>query len=256
MDSHKQVAIEAAKEAGNILLRLSKETVSYRMKNRLDIQAEGDLISEKYIIGRIKQSFPHHSILSEEKGEEIHNADYLWVIDPLDGTINFSRNIEEYAVSIALCKNKEVKLGVIYQPVTDNLYIAEEGKGSYLNGKKIVVSSQRETISALAATDNSSNPEARRDTFRILSHICTKVRHIRIFGSGALHLAKIAEGKLDFYYKTRFNFWDYAAGVILLQESGGRVTDFSGKPVTIQSKNIIASNGVIHAASLRLITQR
>lgn len=255
MNTPKHVAITAAKEAGELLLQLSRDDIKYQMKNAHDILAEGDLKSEKLIIDRIKQAFPDHSILSEEKGEENHGKEYLWVIDPIDGTINLARKIEEYAISIALCHNGKVELGVIFQPVTNKLYVAEKGQGAYLNDRRIIVSEEQEVINALVATDNSSKIDARIETFRILSKICTKVRHVRIFGSGALHLARIAEGKIDFYYKARFNFWDYAAGIVLLQEAGGKITDFEGKAISGESKNIVASNGVIHASALNLIVE-
>lgn len=256
MNTPKQVAITAAKDAGKLLLQLSQDDIKYQMKNTHDILAEGDLKSEKLIINRIKQTFPDHSILSEEEGEENHGKEYLWVIDPIDGTINFSRKIEEYAISIALCHNGDVELGVIYQPATNKLYVAEKGQGAYVNDRKIIVSEEQAAINALVATDNSSKIDARIETFRILSKICTEVRHIRIFGSGALHLARIAEGKLDFYYKARFNFWDYAAGIVLVQEAGGKITDFEGKAISGESKNIIASNGNIHTTAVNLITSK
>jgi len=255
MDNTKQIAISAVKEAGRLLLDLSQDDIRFQMKNAHDVLAEGDLRSEELIISRIRKEFPDHSILSEEEGEEVHGKEYLWVIDPIDGTINFSRKIEEYAISIALCRKGEIELGVIYQPVMDKLYVAEKRKGAYLNDKKINVSSEQETINALVATDNSSKIDTRIANFQILSKICSEVRHTCIFGSGALHLAKIAEGKLDFYYKSRFNFWDYAAGIILIQEAGGKVTDFEGNIISRDSKNIIASNGVLHKKVLDLITK-
>ena len=255
MSTPRSVAIDAAKEAGELLLQLSKEDIKYQMKSEHDILAEGDLQSEKIIIDKIKGSFPRHSILSEEKGEEDLDKEYLWVVDPIDGTINFSRKIEEYAISIGLCHNGEIELGVIYQPVTGKLYVAEKGKGAYLNDQKITVSKETKTNNSLVATDNSSKIDARTSTFQILSKICTEVRHIRIFGSGALHLTKVAEGKLDFYYKPRCNFWDVAAGIILIQEAGGKVTDFNGNPISQASKDILASNGHLHSSALSLITK-
>lgn len=138
MDDFKQVAIAAAREAGDRIIELSKSDVAFQMKGTHDIQAAADLEAEQIIISKIRESFPGHSILSEEAGEDIkENDEYLWIIDPIDGTINFSRHIEEYCVSIALSHNDEIIVGVIYQPALGKLFWAEKGKGAYLNDSKI-----------------------------------------------------------------------------------------------------------------------
>lgn len=251
----KLIAIEAAKEAGKILLELSKNKINYKMKSKHDILAEADLESEKKIIAKIKENFPEHSILSEENGEEINKSDYLWIIDPLDGTINFSRGIEEFCISIAIEYKRELILGLIYQPINNKMFIAEKGKGANLNGKKIKVSDEADNINMILATDNSGKIETRINNYNILFKICDKFRHIRIFGSAALHLAKIASGNIDVYYKTKFNYWDYAAGILIIQEAGGKVTDFKGNTINRSSKDIVASNGKIHNKLLKLLLQ-
>jgi myo-inositol-1(or 4)-monophosphatase len=253
MHSPREVAIAAAKEAGALLLRLSEEDIRYTMKNQHDILAEGDLQSEEIILKHIKDAFPAHCILSEEKGEVIRDSEYIWVIDPIDGTINFSRKIEEFCISIALVHRGEIVLGVLYQPVLDKLYVAEKGKGASLNEQKIVVSKETALINALVATDITSNVDKRKETFDVLNTICADFRHLRIFGSSALHLAKIAEGKLDFYFKTAFNYWDFAAGILLIEEAGGKVTDVDGDRISKDSPNIIASNGILHKAAVELV---
>ncbi|MDO8486970.1 MAG: inositol monophosphatase [Candidatus Curtissbacteria bacterium] len=246
-------AIDAARKAGNSILELSTKEIKYSMKNKHDILAEADLESEKIIINTIKSKYPNHSFLSEETGEIDGKSDYLWAIDPIDGTINYSRGIEEYCISIALAKNGKLVLAVVYQPVTDKLYTAEKGKGAFLNGKKIGISKESFAINMLLATDNSSNITSRASNFEILSKICTKVRHSRIFGSGALHLARLAEGEIDCYFKKRFNYWDFAAGTLLVQEAGGIVTDFKNRPIVKNSPDIIASNGKIHDELVKML---
>jgi myo-inositol-1(or 4)-monophosphatase len=255
MMAYKQLAIEAAKQAGDLLLELSKQDIKYEMKNAHDIVADGDLQAEKIIIEKIKSQYPDHDILSEEAGKELKKSDFLWIVDPIDGTINFSRHIEEYCISIALSKNGQLILGVIYQPALDKLYVAEKGGGAYLNGEKLSVSSETKLVNSLVATDVSSRLEIRKITFDILKGICGLVRHIRVFGSGALHLARIGEGQLDFYYKPSFNYWDFAAGTIIIQEAGGQVTDFAGNPIQEDSKSIVASNGMLHQVGLRVINE-
>ncbi|NUM25817.1 MAG: inositol monophosphatase [Candidatus Buchananbacteria bacterium] len=251
--SLKTTAIIAAKKAGKELLKLSDEKIKYRLKKKHDILAEADLKSEKIIINEIRKHYPAHSILSEEMGQDLNTSNYLWVIDPVDGTINFSRQLNDYCISIAVAKKNELILGLIYNPVTQEMFIAEKNKGAFLNGKKLKVSNENKTINMLLATDNSSNPQIRKNNYRILQKVCTDFRHIRIFGSGALHLAKVASGKIDAYYKTKFNYWDYAAGVLLVQEAGGKATDLNGNNITTKSKSIIASNGKIHQQIIRIL---
>jgi myo-inositol-1(or 4)-monophosphatase len=162
MTDFQKVAIEAANEAGALLLELSKSTIKYQMKSSHDIQAEADLQSEELILRKIKTAFPTHSILAEESGEEMHESEYLWAIDPLDGTINYARGIEEYCVSIALCRRGQTILGVLYHPTLQLLIVAEKGQGTYLNGEKLEVSREKNSliVSRLRTTVQSS----RRDT--------------------------------------------------------------------------------------------
>ncbi len=240
------VAIQSAKEAGEILLRASRKKTTHRLKSRHDIQIPADIQSEKSIIRAIRKNFPTHSILAEESGEQLRDSEYLWVIDPLDATINFSRGIEEYCVSIALTHRGQPIIGVVYQPALKKLFVAERGKGALLNGKRIFVSRQKDPITMLIATDNSADPQTRRRNLATMSRIGLDVRHVRVFGSAALHLARLAAGSLDVYYRTTFHYWDVAAGVLLVQEAGGRVTDFFGKPFSRESEGVIATNGMAH----------
>lgn len=251
----KEIAIQAIQEAGIKTRELFHSEIEFEMKNMHDILAVADLESEKIIISTIKKYFPDHSILSEEKGEEDNKSEYLWIIDPIDGTINFSRHIDEFCISIAVEQKGELILGLIYEPLKNNLFLAEKNKGAFLNDKQISVSNESKVINSILATDNSSNIETRIKNYAILSDVCTEVRHIRIFGSGALHLSKIASGKIDSYYKTKFNYWDYAAGVLLVQEAGGIVTDFKGNKINKSSKDIIVSNTALNTEITKLLNR-
>src|SRR6266540_758437 len=253
MNDYRAIAIEAAKGAGAILLQLSKSPLKYKLKSARDMQAEADLNSESLIKAKIKAAFPEHKILAEESGEEGADSEYLWVIDPLDGTINYARGIEEYAVSIALCKNGQPILGVIYQPVLDKLFVAEKGKGAYLNGDKLNMGGESELANCLAATDTTSNLEARSYNFEVLSRVASAVRHVRIFGSSSLHLARIAQGQIDFYFKAHCNYWDVAAGIVIIEESGGRVSDMEGQPLTRESDTILVATSIIYPEALNLL---
>jgi myo-inositol-1(or 4)-monophosphatase len=249
-----EVAVDAAKVAGSRLLELSQGDIAFKMKGSHDIQAEADLEAERIILAKIREHFPGHNILSEEAGEDQQDSDYTWSVDPMDGTINFERHIEEYCVSIALSKGDELLLGVIYQPALSKLFVAEKGKGAFLNDSPIHVSTNTELINCLGGMDMiSSNLEARESNLRLLAELSPQVRHMRIFGSSALHMARLAQGQIDFYYKMQYNHWDYAAGTILVQEAGGIGTDKEGNPLTPNSKTILAANTSIHAQLLTIL---
>ena len=246
-------AREAARAGGKIVSELAQAPVRYSMKNAYDIQAEADVRSEQAIKEVIRARFPEHSILAEEAGLEERKSEYCWAVDPLDGTINFSRGISEYCVSIACARRGELLAGVVYDPVNGRLYEAQRGGGALCNGRKLSVSVEPDLLSSLVACDNSSKLEARMKTFDALTRLAAHVRHVRILGSGALHLARLAEGQLDGYFKMRSNFWDYAAGVLLVTEAGGRVTDVAGKAFGCDSREIVASNGRVHEALLKAL---
>ncbi|MAF13776.1 MAG: inositol monophosphatase [Parcubacteria group bacterium] len=251
----KTVAVRAAKKAGAAVALMGKKKIRYKIKEKRDVLAEADLRSEKIIINEIKKNFPQHSILSEEQGETIKDSDYLWIIDPVDGTINFTRKLHAYCVSIALAYKDELILGVIYNPVIKNLYVAEKGKGAFLNGKRINVTSENKMMNMLLTLNTSRNLQVRKQNFQLLIKLSSKIGHIRMFGSVALHLAKVAAGKTDIYFNKRSNYWDYAAGIVLVREAGGMVTDFNGNEVTKSSKDIIASNGKIHQTILKSLNK-
>lgn len=249
----KTVAINAAKKAGDILLELSKSEIKYQEKGKHDILAQADLKCEEAIIKEIRGSFPDHSILSEECGEEKKDSEFLWVIDPVDGTINFASGLDEYCVSIALLKDEEIILGVIYLPSLDKLYLAQKDMGATLNGKQLSVSKESDALKMLVAADMSSKESYRKEIFEIMKKISPYVRHIRILGSSAVHLAYLSQGRFDFYFMNKLNFWDYAAGILIVKEAGGIVTDFKGDKITRSSKNIIASNNKNHKNILKII---
>ena len=251
----KATAIKAAKEAGKILLKLSEKKIQFEMKGSHDILAQADSASDKKIKSIILENFPDHDIHSEEG--DIHNhSDYLWAIDPLDGTIIYSRKIDDYCVSIAVEHKGEIIIGVIYEPYCNHLFVAEKEKGAFMNNKRISVSKEDKMINMLLATDNStSHMKFRIKNYTILKNICHEVRQIRILGAGAVHMTKVAKGDIDLYFKTKYNHWDYAAGVLLIEEAGGKVTDFEGNKITKESVGIVASNGKVHKEFLDKINK-
>lgn len=253
MDSMIDVAISAARRAGKAVLDLSSKDIHYEKKNPFDILADADLASEKIIIDILKKEFPNHSFLAEESGEDFNDRDNIWIIDPVDGTINYAKGFEEYCVPIGYEKAGELVLGVIYQPKLDRMFTAEKGKGAFLNGARITVSAEKTMLDCLLSFDNTSMVDIRRKNMRIIDGMLDKVRQIRVLGSSALALSRIAYGQFDLYFKSAFNYWDYAAAVVILEEAGGKVTDFTGNKIGKDSPNIAASNGILHAQFLEEI---
>jgi len=250
----KTTAIEAAKKAGEILQELRGKEIKYEMKNTHDILAEADVETERVILETISRDFPEHSIFAEEKGEVVTDSEYTWVIDPLDGTIIFSRGNEEYCTTIAVEKNDETILGLIYQHHFDRLFIAEKGKGAFLNDERLSVSNESDMVNMILSLDNTSHIEYRIKNFEALSKVCDKVRSTRICGSGSLHLTRMASGSIDIYFKLlRCNYWDYAPGALLVKEAGGMVTDLNGEKYTKQSNNFVATNGKLHQEFLDIL---
>jgi len=248
----KQTALKAAKEAGQVLLELFKGERKYEMKTPHDILAEADLKSEKIIINQIRNDFPEHSILSEEEGEMTKSSDHKWIIDSLDGTINFEKGIEEFCISMAVDKDRETIFSLIYRPKLDKLYLAEKGKGAFLNEQRISVSEEEDFLNMLLALDNTSNIPNRKKQFSILTEVCGNFRHVRIFGSGSLQLARLAEGKIGVYYKLEPHYWDCAPGALLIKEAGGKISDFEGKEYKEESTTFLASNGKKHEELLEM----
>lgn len=243
MSNYLQFAADLAQEAGKVILKSSKES---KEKSQFDIQAQADVNAESFIIKSIRENFPTHSILAEESGAQNAESSFKWVIDPLDGTINYAKGLDEYAVSIALVENGEPIIGVIFAPEQNKLYTAEKGGGAFLNSQKITVSNPDDLLHTVGGLDMTSNVSKRFELFDIAKKLASEVRHLRIFGSSALHLAKVSEGKLDFYFKNKCNYWDVCAGILLVREAGGVVTDFSGEVLNEESKNIVACSKAIH----------
>lgn len=258
MDENKirEVALEAVMGAGAALRdHFTSGDRSYELKGERDILSEADLAAEQIILDRIRGTFPDHSILSEESGETMTGSPYEWIIDPMDGTINFSRGIADFCVSIGVSKDSVLELGIVYEPIRDRLFVAERGKGATLNGDPIRVSGESALASTLLAVDNSSKMPERVRILRLLAEISPSVRHVRIYGSAALHMTRIAAGEIDAYFKTTCNYWDHAAGTLLVEEVGGTVTDLEGRPLSADSTSIAISNGLVHEELLQTLTR-
>lgn len=249
------IAISAAREAGRLLRdALEREhRIGYK-EGAYNIVTEMDLLAEKTIIEMIRMAHPDHAFLAEESGAAAQQSEYRWIIDPLDGTVNYAHGLPIFCVSIALEVRGVVELGVIYGPMMDELYTAERGRGAYRNGERIRVSTQDDFTKSLLVTGFPYN--AKENPHHCLDHFINFVkegRPIRRLGSAALDLAYVACGRFDGFWEATLNPWDVAAGALLLTEAGGKITSLQGEPWTIYEPSLLATNRLIHTAMLAIL---
>ncbi|MCK5478506.1 MAG: inositol monophosphatase [Methylococcales bacterium] len=249
------IAIRAARNAGGLIQRSSEKIgqLSISKKSKNDFVSEVDLIAEQEIIQVIKYAYPDHGILAEESGEHKGN-DYTWVIDPLDGTTNFLHGYPQYCVSIALKNKGKTEVGVVYDPLRDELFTAEKGGGAMLNNRRIRVSKQTDLSTALLGTGFPFKFPQHLDAYvNMFKTLTLTTAGIRRAGSAALDLAYLAAGRLDGFWEIGLKEWDMAAGILLVQEAGGVVTDFSFNDQYVKSGNIITGNPKMHQAIYQAI---
>ncbi|MBN1156424.1 inositol monophosphatase [Candidatus Woesearchaeota archaeon] len=254
----KKTLTTAAKEAGKILKKyfyLEKQHKGIKGKGFRDVVTAADLESEKKIISIIEKNFPEHSIIAEESGYENKGSDYTWVIDPLDGTMNFSKGMDIFCVSIGVAQKGKVIMAAVFDPVRKYLYFAEKGKGAFLNCKRIFVSEEKELGTAIVFSqfDPTQGKKEIDITFRLFRSILRKSAGIRVFVSLAQELCHIAKGSAACSIAAQPKPWDFAAGCLIVEEAGGKVTDFDGKPWTIYSKSLVSTNGLLHRQLLSMI---
>ena len=253
------VAIEAAREAGKFLkYSVGKvRTIETKQGEERNLVSEIDRGSEEKIISLIKRHYPSHGILAEESGGSDPDAEYLWIIDPLDGTTNFLHGLPVFSVTIGIARRGEIIAGVVYDPNQDILYSAEKGSGAYMNGRRMKVSTTGKLIDSLLMTgfpyDVAQNPGQAVEHF---VDFLMEAGGIRRFGSAAIDLCYVAAGRLDGFWEVNLNPWDMAAGILLVTEAGGKVSDFAGAPLSIYGKKVVASNGVIHDAMVSVLAKQ
>jgi len=247
----KDLAIGACEEIGSILLDNFGKRFRVKAKGDRDLVTDIDERCERAIIRLIKKHYPQDGILSEESPHSPSASGFSWIIDPLDGTHNFVHNIEVFGTSVALEFKREVVLGLIYMPTTDELYIAQKGKGAYRNGKRITVS--KRSLQEATLIYDSSLRINKRKMLRSLDGLVDKVFNVRMFGSTVRSLTYLAEGKVDIEIEFNDKVWDFAAGLLLVKEAGGEATDFQGKPWNTDTRGYIASNAILHKELLKII---
>lgn len=256
MRDYLEVAVEAAKLGGEVLKQFYGQAKKIEYKGETNIVTEVDKRSEKLIVELLSSRFPKHSILAEEGTDMARPSEFKWIIDPLDGTTNYAHDYPIFCVSVALEKNGEIVVGAVYQPILEELFVAEKGNGAYLNGRKIQVSRVDKLRRALLSTgfpyDILENPGQAMQQF---SGFVDTAQAVRRDGAAALDLCYVAMGRFDGFWEVRLKPWDSAAGVLIITEAGGTVTDFQGAPYSIYKDEIAVSNGLIHDQMCEVLQQ-
>lgn len=256
LDFYTNAALQLAKEGASALTKYWGKVRHIQNKDIAgDLVTEADKESERLIIEKLKQLCPSHAILAEESGKhESKGSEFLWVVDPLDGTTNFAHHYPVFAVSVALVYQGKPIIGVVFNPVQNELFQATLGRGSFLNGMPLHVSKISILSESLLASgfpyDRRQNPDNNYAEFCHLTHLTQGVRR---GGAAALDLAYVSAGRLEGYWEREIKAWDVAAGIVLVQEAGGLVSGYDGLPVDMYSGRIVATNGLVHQELLREI---
>lgn len=250
----KDLLIEIIQEAGNIMVEGQQKNIKIDSKSTInDLVTEYDVKVENHIISRIQETYPDHNIITEESDGYNENGEYTWIIDPIDGTVNYAHHIPFFCCSIGIMHNNNMILGAVFNPITKELFHAIKGHGSYLNDQPIHVSNQSSFTQSLLVTGFSYTATQSPFTFPLFEKIVGQNIPIRRLGSAALDLAYIACGRLDGFWEEGLKPWDIAAGYLLVREAGGIVTDFNGNSGDIYQKSTWASNGKIHESFLKTL---
>ncbi len=248
-----EVAVEAAREAGALLMIEFDRPQKIGYKGEVDLVTEADRRSEEAIVARLRSQFPKHAIIGEEGGSQgsaqaaAPPARYCWYVDPLDGTTNFAHGFPVFAVSIGLVEESELVAGVVYNPVLREMFSGVRGEGAYLNQKRIHVSTVDRLATSLLGTGFPSHKRAQNPNIHYYWEFTLRSHGVRRAGSAALDLCSVACGRFEGFWEFGLKPWDTAAGALLVREAGGSVTDFSGRPYRPGDPEVLATNGRVHA---------
>jgi len=236
-----------AREAGALLMSYFDRNIKIEYKGDVDLVTAADRASEKLIVERLQARWPQHGIVGEEGTRTDTGAAYRWFVDPLDGTTNFAHGYPVFCVSIALARqDDQLEVGVLYDPTRDELFAAERGGGATLNGKPMHVSTTTRLAESILGTGFPSHKRHKNPNIHFYQQITLRSHGVRRAGSAALDLANVAAGRYDGFWEFHLNPWDTAAGVLIVQEAGGTVTRFDGSPFRLDSREVLATNGLIH----------
>jgi len=251
-------AIQTARDAGRVLAERFGRNLVISNKSEIDLVTESDLASERLIIDRIRSYYPRHAILAEESGasgpgDHGQQSEWRWIIDPLDGTTNYAHGYPCFCVSMGLECNGRLELGVVYDPIRDEVFTAERGQGAALNGRRIRVSPTPSLASALLCTGFPYDVRERNEFARHFANFIMNAQGVRRDGAAALDLAYVAAGRFDGFWEEGLKPWDVAAGVLIIEEAAGRVSNYANGPFDIFTPPILASNGLIHEEMMRVL---
>jgi myo-inositol-1(or 4)-monophosphatase len=244
-----------AREAGALLMEYFDQNIKIEYKGEADLVTAADRKSEALIRERIRSLWPEHDVMGEEEGLRDTGSEYRWYVDPLDGTTNFAHGFPVFCVSMALEHKGRMIAGVCYDPTRDELFSAELAKGAYLNDQPIHVSKISKLSESLLGTGFPSHKRHKNPNIHFYHQITLRTHGVRRAGSAALDLCCVACGRFDGFWEFNLNPWDTAAGVLIVEEAGGRVTDFHGGPFQLNSRETLASNGLLHDALLHEFEQ-
>ena len=244
-----------AREAGEIVRDGFGASFGVELKsNKNDLVTDVDKRSEKAIVDFIGKKYPEHGVLAEEGSSRNQDAEYVWVIDPIDGTTNFAHGLPLFSISIGVRRNGETIAGAVYDVMRDALYFAEKGSGAFKNDERVRVSDQARLADALVVTGFPYNIEENpRKTLELFTEFTLAARGVRRLGSAAIDFCYVAEGVFDGFWEINLNPWDVCAGRLLVEEASGRVTDYRGEPNDIHDREVLATNGAVHEDMMRLI---
>lgn len=244
-----EIARLAATAAGNVLTEYFNNGVVMRTKSAsIDLVSDADINAERAVAEVIRNAFPDHSILGEEENSGSPDAEHLWIVDPLDGTTNFAHGIPQFAVSIAYYHNGIAETAVVFNPVYEDWYTASKGQGAFLNGRRLSVCSAAQLNESVIATgfyyDRGADMEA---TLASMNRLLRKQIHgIRRFGAASLDLAMTAAGQFSAYFEYQLGLWDFAAGRLLVEEAGGKVTTCTGEALPLQKSSLLAASPALY----------
>ncbi len=249
--------VKVCRKAAKILIRDfgEIENLQVSLKGPGNFVTASDRKVEKIIIEELQKARPTYSILSEEIGEINNDESFKWIIDPIDGTANFLHGIPHFAISIGLEQDKEIVSGIIYDPIKDEMFVAEKGQGAYLNNKRMRVSARSKLKDCIICTGGPKQDSKHREiTLEEYKKISSKIFiPVRKLGSASLDMAYVAAGRYDGYWQRDLSYWDIAAGIILVKESGGFVSDFNGENEYIKNKTILVTNSKVDKEMIEVL---
>jgi myo-inositol-1(or 4)-monophosphatase len=246
-------AVDVAREAGELLKRHFGEPGEVFFKGEVDLVTRSDKASQDLIYGRLSELYPDHDFLGEEGLKELSGSDFRWVFDPLDGTTNFAHRLPVFSISLGLEHRRRLVCGVVFNPMSGELFTAERGAGAFLNDRRIAVSTIDDLNKSLLATGFPYDIRKTKTNITNHNRFLVRAQAVRRCGSAALDLCFVACGRFDGFWEEKLNPWDTAAGAIIVEEAGGRVTDFDENPVDIYHPEVVASNGLVHRAMLEVL---